>query len=306
MFPAPPEFFAEVFTSLPTALDYSGKQSEMARHRGMPLHSFLEGPAFDHTGNLYCVDVAHGRIFKILPTGQWTTFIEYEGQPNGLKIHPDGRIIVADRRLGLVAFHPTTKAASIIVDNFNGQRFKGINDLTLAPNGDIFFTDQGNSALDDQSGQVFRLKADGDLQLMMSGLNSPNGLVLNRAADCLMVALTRANQIIRIPLRHGGDGGINKPSVFIQLSGGLAGPDGIAVDANDNLAIAHSGLGTVWIMSRLGEPMLRIKSPKGIRTTNLAFASDADHTIFITVSDSGCILRASIANACSRLANKSE
>jgi gluconolactonase len=160
------------------------------------------------------MDVAHGRIFKILSSCGWATFIEYEGQPNRLKSHPDGRVIVADRRLGLIAL-PDYESEVSHRRQFQRPALQGTNDLNLAPNGDIFFTNQGNSALDDQSGQVFRLKSSGDLQLVTGGLNSLNGSVLNRSTDCLMVALARANQTIRIPLRH-GDEGLNKPGVLFS------------------------------------------------------------------------------------------
>jgi gluconolactonase len=45
------------------------------------------------------------------------------------------------------------------------------------------------------------------------------------------------------------------------MSGG-SGPDGLAIDENDNLAVCHVGFGAVWLFSALGEPMLRINSPQ--------------------------------------------
>ena len=47
----------------------------------------------------------------------------------------------------------------------------------------------------------------------------------------------------------------------------LGGPDGLAMDDEDNLAIAHAGLGAVWMFSRLGEPLYRIRSCEGLTTT---------------------------------------
>ena len=41
------------------------------------------------------MDIAFGRIYRANPTGEVELLIEYDGEPNGLKIHRDGRIFVA-------------------------------------------------------------------------------------------------------------------------------------------------------------------------------------------------------------------
>ena len=85
--------------------------------------------------------------------------------------------------------------------------------------------------------------------------------------------------------------------MFLQLSGGLAGPDGMAMDEAGNLFVAHSGLGTVWMFDRLGEPIARVRSCAGIRTTNVAFGGPDRKSLFITESEEGVILRAELATA---------
>ena len=81
-------------------------------------------------------------------------------------------------------------------------------------------------------------------------------------------------------------------AAFITLSGGLAGPDGLAMAEDGGLAVAHCGLGTVWLFNRLGEPRWRIRSCEGLSTTNLAYGGPGNRQLFITESDSGTILRA--------------
>jgi gluconolactonase len=80
--------------------------------------------------------------------------------------------------------------------------------------------------------------------------------------------------------------------VFVQLSGGLAGPDGLALDEDGNLAVAHAGLGTVWLFSRLGEPVARVKSCAGVMTTNVAYGGADRRTLYITESETGSVLAA--------------
>ena len=77
----------------------------------------------------------------------------------------------------------------MLVRNTN-ERFHGINDLTYASNGNLYFTDQGTSYLIDRSGRVFCLRADGTLDLICNQLPSPNGLVLNSEENILFVGLT--------------------------------------------------------------------------------------------------------------------
>jgi gluconolactonase len=86
-------------------------------------------------------------------------------------------------------------------------------------------------------------------------------------------------------------GGVSKVGTFIQMSGG-GGPDGLAIDEDDNIAICHVGLGTTWLFSALGEPMLRIKSPVGLLTTNCAYGGPNRRTLYITESKSGTVLSA--------------
>jgi gluconolactonase len=253
------------------------------------MHSFLEGPAFDRAGRFYCVDLCHGRIFRISPAGEWEVFAEYAGEPNGLKIHRDGRIFVADHEHGVLAFDPDTGARTVVAEGGPDGRFRGLNDLVFADNGDLYVTDPGESCLEDPHGRVYRINAAGGVDLVYDGIAYSNGLVLSPKQDALYVAVTRTLQVLRLPLR---DGRVVKGGVFLQLSGGLAGPDGMAVDANGGLVVAHSGFATVWCFDRLGEPVGRIRSCAGIRTTNVAFGGDDMRTLYITESEKGVILRA--------------
>jgi gluconolactonase len=79
---------------------------------------------------------------------------------------------------------------------------------------------------------------------------------------------------------------------FLQLSGGMSGPDGMAVDEQGNLAVVHAGFGTVWQFSALGEPIARLRSSAGIRTTNVAYGGADWRTLFITECEHGVVLTA--------------
>jgi len=290
---APPEVIqTEMFARLPDKFRRKDPDNPwvIVNRRGLPADSFLEGPSFDRDGQLYIVDIPYGRIFRISPAGEFTLVAEYDGEPNGLKIARDGRIVITDYRHGLMLLDPASGKVSSLLERRWSERFKGVNDLVFAGNGDIYFTDQGQTGMHDPTGRVYRLRVDGTLDLLVNNVPSPNGLVLNGAEHILYVAATRGNNVWRVPLMP--DGTVSKVGIFVQLSGSLGGPDGMAMDQDDNLVIAHAGLGTVWVFSRMGEPLYRVKSCAGLATTNVAYGGQDNKTLYITESETGSILQA--------------
>ncbi len=293
----PPEAIeTEVFARVPERLrrDKPTVWAETNR-AGAHLHSFLEGPSFDKEGNLYLVDIPHGRIFRVSPAGEFDVVTEYDGEPNGLKIRKDGQIFIADYKNGIMQLDPKTGEVKPHCTRRRLEPFKGCNDLVFHSNGDIYFTDQGQTGLQDPTGRVFRLTPSGALHLVLGGIPSPNGLVFNPEETILYVAVTRANAVWRLPFMP--DGGVSKVGIFVQLSGGLAGPDGLAMDQEGGLSVCHAGLGSVWIFDRIGQPLYRVKSCEGLHTTNLAYGGPENKTLFITESDSGSILKAEVPTA---------
>lgn len=299
LFAPPPRITAAVFAELPASFRRGKLSAErMASGRSVPKHGcFLEGPAFDRAGNLYVTDIPFGRIFRVDAQGRFTLVAEYDGEPNGLAIDADGRILVADYRQGLLELDPIRGTVKVIVDGYRAEHFKGINDLTFADNGDLYFTDQGQTALDDPTGRVYRLRANGALDRLADNLPSPNGLVLNGAQGILYVAVTRANAVWRLPLlastAQNPAGGVARMGLFVQLSGGR-GPDGMAIDVDDGLVVAHPDLGAAWLFDRRGEPVLRIDSPTTDVVTNVAHGGPDRRTLFIVDSEAGCILTAPV------------
>lgn len=294
MFAPPPVIQTEIFAELPSEFRKPRPTPwSDANRAGIPLHSFLEGPSFDRDGNLYVVDIPYGRIFRISPEGRFTLVAEYDGEPNGLKIHKDGRIFVADYKNGILLLDPGSGTLSTVVNRRWSEHFKGPNDLFFAANGDMYFTDQGQTGFQDPTGRLYRYSlASGRLDLLLGTIPSPNGLVMNVEENAIFVAVTRGNCVWRMPIL--GDGTVTKVGLFVQLSGSLGGPDGIAIDEAGDLLVAHAGLGCVWVFDRLGQPIWRIQSCAGILTTNIAFGGPDRKTLYITESESGSILKATL------------
>jgi gluconolactonase len=292
MYPIPPIVEAEVFAVIPESLGYGNRKSDWAsvQIHGNPAPTFLEGPCFDAAGDLWVTDIPWGRLFRITPAGDVSVGAEYDGYPNGLKFLKDGTALIADLKNGIMKFDPAKGTVEPHVTRRLLEPFRGCNDLCIAKNGDVYFTDQAQSSLADAYGKVFCLRADsGRLDVVLDKIPSPNGLVLNKAENGLYLAVTRANQIWKI--NFNADGSTGKVGTFIQLSGGH-GPDGITIDEDDGLAVCHVGMGSVWLFDPWGEPTLRIKSPKGRMTTNLAYGGPDNRTIYFTESATGTVLKA--------------
>src|SRR3954453_9251058 len=290
----PPTVQTSIFTTMPDEFRRKGVASAWAdtNKRGIPVDSFIEGPAFDSAGHLYVVDIPFGRIFRISPQGEWTCVIEYDGEPNGLKFHPDGRLLVADYRNGLVVLDPAAGRVTPLLNRRNSESFKGINDLTIASSGDIYFTDQGQTGLHDPTGRVYRLSNEGRLDCLLSNVPSPNGLVLSPDETVLFVAATRDNAVWRVPLMR--DGSVSKVGRFCTMFG-TSGPDGLAMDQAGRLFVAHASLGRVFVFAPNGELIARVKSCAGPSCTNVAIGGAKRELLYVTESASGTILIADIS-----------
>jgi gluconolactonase len=282
-----------VFSAMPDRFRRKGERASWAdaNRPGLATDCFIEGPSFDADGNLYIVDIPFGRIFRIAPDGAWSLVIEYDGWPNGLKIGADGRILVADYMHGIMQLDASAGKMQPILTARNSESFKGCNDLHLASNGDIYFTDQGQTGLHDPTGRVYRLSAAEKLDCLIDTGISPNGLVLDPGETVLFVAMTRDNAVWRLPLMK--DGNVSKVGRFCSLFG-TSGPDGLTMDAKGRLFVAHASLGHVFVFAANGELLARIKSCAGSSCTNVAIGGAARDRLYITESATGTVLVADI------------
>jgi sugar lactone lactonase YvrE len=166
------------------------------------------------------------------------------------------------------------------------ERFKGPNDLIVSSKNEIYFTDQGQTGMTDQTGRVYRLSPDGKLDCLVDNGVSPNGIVLSPDERFLYVAMTRSNAVWRLPLH--ADGSTSKAGLFFQ-SFGCAGPDGLAMDEEGSLFVCHPSLGSIFVVDSEGVPKARIVTDGGKNLTNCTFGGEDGKTIFITDSMKGNI-----------------
>lgn len=289
----PPRLIAtQIFSAMPAEFRRSVRSEWGDANRpGASTDSFIEGPSFDASGNLYIVDIPFGRIFRISPDGKWTLVVEYEGWPNGLKIDAGGCILVADYMHGLMECDARAGKMRPILTARNSESFKGCNDLHIARNGDIYFTDQGQTGLHDPTGRVYRMRTSGQLDCLIHTGISPNGLVLDPDEGVLFVAMTRDNAVWRAPFMK--DGSVSKVGRFCSLFG-PSGPDGMTMDGKGRLFVGHASLGHVFVFAPNGELIARIKSCAGGACTNVAIGGAKRDRLYITESATGTVLVADI------------
>src|SRR6516162_797197 len=283
-----------VFSAMPENFRRKGVRTAWAdaNRPGHTVDCFIEGPSFDAQGNLYIVDIPYGRIFAIAPEGRWSLAVHYEGWPNGLKIGADGRILVADYMHGIMEYDAKAGRMKAVLTSRNSESFRGCNDLHIASNGDIYFTDQGQTGLHDPTGRVYRFSSEGRLDCLIDTGISPNGLVLDPCETVLFVAMTRDNAVWRLPFMK--DGSVSKVGRFCSMFG-ASGPDGMTMDGAGRLFVAHASAGHVFVFAPNGELIARIKSCAGATCTNVAIGGDKRDRLYITESATGTVLVADIS-----------
>lgn len=280
----------DVFTRMPEHWRRTGQRSAWAdaNRGGAPVDSFLEGPVFDAAGNLYVTDIPWGRIFRIDPAGDWDLVSEFDGEPNGMKFADERTLIITDYKNGLMALDVVSGELKPYLERRNSERFRGVNDLVFDSSGNLYFTDQGQSGMHEPTGRVYRLTPEGRLDLLLSNVPSPNGVVLSPDERVLFVAATRGNCVWRAPLMP--DGSVAKVGQFFT-SYGPSGPDGLAMDEEGRLLVANPGLGYVWVLNHRAEPVVVLRSAEGMSLTNLAFGGPTRTVLYCTESTTGTILR---------------
>ncbi|WP_313901488.1 SMP-30/gluconolactonase/LRE family protein [Methylobacterium sp. J-070] len=290
--PPPRLITADTYTAMPEVLRRKNAASEWSavnKAGQPPVDSFIEGLVAEADGTLYCVDIPFGRLFRIAPDRTWTQLAEWDGEPNGMTRHPDGPFFIADYKQGLLTFDPATGKIATFLGRRDSERFKGLNDLTFALNGDLYFTDQGQTGLQDPTGRVYRLRLDGRLDTILATGVSPNGLVLHPNEQVLFVSMTRDNAVWRVPLFP--DGSTGKVGRFVSFHG-VSGPDSLTIDAEGTLLVPHASLGSVFAVDPDGEIVARIRAPRGKTVTNAKLGGTDRKMLFFTESSTGTILTA--------------
>ena len=248
----------------------------------LEVHRYCEGVVFDHAGFGY---ISHGDRITQFTTGGKSKIWARTGAPNGHKVLADGTHLVCDASqhavLHLDAEGMLLGAASWVCD---GTPLRGPNDLTLDPQGGFYFTDPGGSGIENLIGTVHFVDKHGKTHLVADGLAFPNGIVLVPGGKRLLVAESQKNRVLEYPVPAPGK--VGPMRVFANLPSKQGEqvdnqPDGMCLDAEGNLYVAHYGMRQVQVLSPKGKLIARYDGGN-LTTSNVAFGGPQWNQLYIT------------------------
>ncbi len=266
--------------------------------------SWSEGPVWVPALNsLLFSDVPMNKVYQWNEADSITVYLEPSGNTgfapastgegaNGLMLDNEGNLTLCQHGDRRVAKWTTSEAGGsfeTLVQTFEGKRFNSPNDLAIASDGSLFFTDppyglarQDADSLKEISFNGVYVVKDSTLTLIDSTLTRPNGVALSPDEQTLIVAnsdekmaIWRTYDLRQSPLV--GNLLFDATSMVGQRPG-LA--DGLKV--NKNGIIFATGPGGVLILTLKGEHLGTILTTK--HTANCALSPD-EKTLYITADD---------------------
>ena len=243
---------------------------------------YCEGIVFDRAGDGYVSDTRHGTIYKLGRDNRPVVWAK-TAAPNGHKILPDGTHLVCDR--GAVRrFDADGKPLKDASNECDGKPLRVPNDLTIDPKGGFYFTDPGGSGAKNPIGTVHYVDPQGKTHKIADGLAFPNGIVLRPDGKTLLVAESEHNRVLEYQVTAPGKLGERRVFATLPQKQGEQienAPDGMALDEDGNLFIAHYGMRTVQVLSPEGK-LLRSYAGGNLTTSNVAFTGPNMDTLYIT------------------------
>jgi gluconolactonase len=264
-------------------------------------HTWVEGPAWDSgREGLFFSDIPRNAVYfwqpglrptlALQPSG-YTGTVPFGGREpgsNGLAVDAEGRLWLCQHGDRCIARREADGSSTKVVERYEGKRLNSPNDLLLAPNGDLWFTDppfglprQFDDPARELPGGVYRRTPDGAIRCLLDDLRGPNGLALSPDNKTLWVsdADPEAPKWLRCTLDS--NGAIAERRVVgdaVRWRGVRPGfPDGMKVDAGGNLFAC--GPGGLYVFAADGTLLGALVT--GVATSNCAFGADL-RTLFVT------------------------
>jgi sugar lactone lactonase YvrE len=205
----------------------------------------LDGPedlALAPDGTIYCGN-ADGSIRKVSPTGQVTTWLNTGGRPLGMAFDRAGNLIVCDAVKGLLSISPAGKI-EMLADRADGLKFGFTDDLDIATDGKIYFSDASSRwGMDEYLYDLLEHRARGRLLVydpaskqvstLLDGLYFANGVALSRDQNFVLVNETYAYRIRRFWLKGPKAG---QAEIFIDNLPGF--PDNVSANRQGRFWLA--------------------------------------------------------------------
>ncbi len=213
---------------------------------------------------------------------------------NGLTLDHAGALLIANsggRSIDRV--DPTSKRRTVLVDRYKGKRFNSPNDMHVARDGAIWFTDPPYGLKgEDQSparelsvNGVYRWRAGGEAILVDGSLTRPNGIALSPDERRLYVSVSDAADPRVMVYDLGRDGMPTASRVLVSAKAwhdqGKPGlPDGMKVARDGTLVCSMPG--GIMFLTPEGEPIGLIETTTP--AANAAFG-EGGRALYVTNND---------------------
>lgn len=281
---------------------------------------FPEGPVALPDGSVLLVEIAAGRLTRVLPSGEVKALAQVGGGPNGAAIGPDGHCYVCNNggfswRTDEGFTRPTGEAPDYQggyiqrVDLTSGKvetlythcdrlPLHGPNDIVFDAHGGFWFTDFGKKLADRMMmGGVYYARTDGSfIRRAASPFLTPNGIGLSPDGATLYVAETETSRLWSYPLTAPGELTLQpwpSPNGGTLVHGlpGYQRFDSLAVEEGGNITVATLVRGGISVFSPHGELLEFHEAPEGY-CTNICFGGADMRTAYITLSGYGQLFAA--------------
>jgi len=257
---------------------------------------WAEGPVWFSDGQyLLFSDIPNDRILRWVEGAPVTLFRSPSRNANGGTRDLQGRLVSCEHGSRSVTRTEPDGRVTTIADRHAGGRLNSPNDVVVARDGAVWFTDppygilsdfEGKKAPSEQKGNyVYRADpASGSLAVVADDISKPNGLAFSPGQDLLYVADSAASHDDTAP-RHVRkfsvlNGGLKGGEVFAEIEPGV--PDGLRTDTEGNVWISCAN--GVLCFSPRGEKLGKILVPEAV--ANLTFGGPKRNRLFITAHTS--------------------
>ncbi|MDH7602410.1 MAG: SMP-30/gluconolactonase/LRE family protein [Armatimonadota bacterium] len=245
---------------------------------------FTEGPVWTPWNTLLFSDIPANRIYELVNGSRLKVYREPSGNSNGLTFDKQGRLIACEHSNRRVTRTEKDGSVVVLADRYQGKRLNSPNDVVVKSDGSVYFTDPTYGIKKEQQELgfqgVYRIRPDGQLELLVGDFKMPNGLCFSPDEKLLYVADSSELAHIRV-FDVTSEGKLINGRVFAKTSG-PGGPDGMKVDVKGNLYVA--GPGGVWVFDTTGKLIDLIKTPEV--PANLAWGDEDGKTLYITARTS--------------------
>ncbi|KZB85677.1 SMP-30/gluconolactonase/LRE family protein [Amycolatopsis regifaucium] len=258
---------------------------------------WTEGPAYFPAGRyLVFSDIPNDRVLRWdETTGAVGVFREPAGFHNGHTVDRQGRLVSCEQGNRRVTRTEHDGTTTVLAETYQGKKFNSPNDVVVASDGAIWFTDpsygidsdyEGHQAESEIGGcHVYRADpVDGSVRIVADDFSRPNGLAFSLDESRLHIVDTRQKPS-HIRVFEVKDGTLSGGAIFATCDAG--GFDGVRVDAAGRVwAAAHDGL---HCFAPDGTRIGKLLVPEVC--SNLTFGGPRRNDLFITASSSVYTLR---------------